>query len=68
MLPWSSPVNPVNPEIDAFPRPPIRSSPNPTPITIALTRCPRSVSTKESEESTPTSIRTNRNNIITAPV
>jgi len=68
MLPWSSPVKPVKPEIDAFPSPPMSSNPKPTPITIALTRCPRSVSTKESEESTPTSIRTNKNNIITAPV
>lgn len=35
---------------------------------IAQKRWPLSVSTKESEESTPTSISTNRNSIMIAPV
>ena len=41
---------------------------NPAPSSAAAKRCPRIVSTSESEESTPTSISTNRNSIITAPV
>ncbi len=35
---------------------------------VAATRCPRSVSTTESDESRPTSMRTNRNRIMIAPV
>jgi hypothetical protein len=42
--------------------------PKPTPATTAATRCPRSVSTSDSAESTPISISTNKNSIITAPV
>ena len=38
------------------------------PAAMAATRCPRMVSTSESAESTPISISTNRNSIITAPV
>src|SRR4051794_6693084 len=41
---------------------------NPMPRTIAATRCPRSVSTTESEESRPTSMSTNRKRIMMAPV
>ena len=40
----------------------------PIAATIAAERCPLIDSTKESAESTPTSIRIKRNNIITAPV
>ena len=40
----------------------------PTPSTVAAMRCPRSVSTTESEESRPTSMSTNRNRIMIAPV
>src|SRR4051812_14683589 len=47
----------------------VMSSPaKPRPRTNAASRWPRSVSTSESLESTPTSIRTNRNSIRTAPV
>ncbi|CFS02754.1 Uncharacterised protein [Mycobacterium tuberculosis] len=46
----------------------IRRTPNPTPVSTAATRCPRSVSFSDSAESTPISISTNRNSIITAPV
>jgi len=40
----------------------------PSAATTAAIRWPRRVSTRESAESTPTSIRTKRNSIITAPV
>ncbi|SLH54216.1 Uncharacterised protein [Mycobacteroides abscessus subsp. abscessus] len=51
-----------------IPIPAISSSPNPIPTTVAAMRCPRKVSRSDSAESTPTSISTNRNSIITAPV
>ena len=35
---------------------------------MAASRWPRSVSTSESDASTPTSMSTNRNSIMTAPV
>jgi hypothetical protein len=44
------------------------SAANPRPATTAQNRCPRIVSTSESDESTPTSMSTNRNSIMTAPV
>src|SRR6476661_2858265 len=40
----------------------------PIPRMIAATRCPRRVSTTESDESRPTSISTNKNKIMIAPV
>ena len=44
------------------------SSAKATPASSAATRWPRSVSTSESDESRPTSISTNRNRIMIAPV
>ena len=41
---------------------------NPMPSTIAAVRCPRSVSISASDESRPTSISTNRNSMMIAPV
>jgi hypothetical protein len=40
----------------------------PSPAIAAQNRCPRIVSTSESELSTPTSMSVNRNSIMTAPV
>ncbi len=48
---------------------PVASSPaSPIPSTVATSRCPRRTSTTESELSRPTSISTNRNSIMIAPV
>ena len=44
------------------------SAPRPSASSRDAHCCPLIVSTSESEESTPTSMRTNRNSIITAPV
>ena len=44
------------------------SAAKPMPNTVAATRCPRSVSTTESEVSRPTIISTNRKRIMIAPV
>ena len=52
----------------ALPMPTISSPAKPSPSTTAAIRCPRSVSTSESDASTPTSMSTNRNSIMTAPV
>ncbi|BBY54664.1 hypothetical protein MKOR_19150 [Mycolicibacillus koreensis] len=52
----------------AAPIAPISSTPNPSPAASPAIRCPRRVSTSDSRESTPISIITNRNSIITAPV
>src|SRR5699024_2339018 len=41
---------------------------SPTPRTAPASRCPRNTSTTESELSLPTSMSTNRNSIMTAPV
>jgi hypothetical protein len=40
----------------------------PRPSSTAAPRCPLMVSTSESDESTPMSMRTKRNSIMTAPV
>ena len=40
----------------------------PMPSTAPTSRCPRSTSTTESDESLPTIMSTNRNNIMIAPV
>src|SRR3954452_7879284 len=71
--PWTLPPalacpRPVNPATDTFPIPAMSRTPKPTPVTIAAMRCPRMVSTSDSDRSTPISITTNRNSIITAPV
>ena len=50
------------------PIPAMRSRPRATASRSPAQRWPLIVSTSESEESTPTSIRTKRNSIITAPV
>src|SRR5664280_113587 len=52
----------------ALPIAPMSSTTKPRASAAAATRCPRSVSTSESLESTPTSISTNRNRIMMAPV
>lgn len=44
------------------------SAASPMPSSVAAIRCPRSTSTTESELSRPTSISTNRNSIMIAPV
>ena len=54
--------------VNARPTAPTSSTASPTPNSSAAARWPRSTSTTESELSRPTSISTNRNSIITAPV
>src|SRR5829696_113500 len=71
--PWTLPpalacARPVKPATDTFPIPAMSRTPKPTPVRIAETRCPRRVSASDSDRSTPISITTNRNSIITAPV
>ena len=50
------------------PTPAMSSAANAMPNTTAAIRWPLIVSTRESEESTPTIMRTNRKSIMTAPV
>jgi hypothetical protein len=52
----------------ACPMPTISRIRNPRPPRPAQSRCPRIVSTRESDEVTPISMTTKRNSISTAPV
>src|SRR5882757_473851 len=59
--PWNVPMA-------ALPNPASSRMPKPSPASMAAMRCPRMVSISESAESTPTTMSTNRNSIMTAPV
>ncbi len=61
-------AKPANGGRSARATPVARRIPKPSPATTAATRCPRIRSTRDSEDSTPMSITTKRNSIITAPV
>ena len=61
-------VSPAKPPVAALPMAAISRMPKPIPVITAATRWPRSVSFSDSAESTPISISTNKNSIITAPV
>ncbi|CAM5476813.1 hypothetical protein STENM327S_08319 [Streptomyces tendae] len=64
-LAWARPVNSVT---EALPMPATSRMPKPSPDSRASQRCPLMVSFSESAAVTPTSITTNRNSIMMAPV
>ena len=65
---WTAASMPVGAAKVTLPTPRASRTAKPRPATAAQKRCPLIVSTRESAESTPTSISTNRKSIMTAPV